>query len=324
MARVTDVGHWRAAIFALGFGFYHAVIGLINFAKYERPIPAAVALFLYLAVLILVTRFRDELRLPNAITFGAAVAALAILILTLYAIGEVSNYPNQLWFVVGIGSILAILAWRNRAVVAWIGIIALVAGLLVWGGAEVLGASGIAGSVALVAGSQGAAMALTSAQRSSSEFLERRLLENLASEDLTIRRAGSQLRLKTALDSSLPLLRMIQKKEGKITSSDAKKLLLSEAGIRDQIRAQGFQDSRLIGAVLRARERGVEVQLADDGGIDLLDEEKRSSLFEVLAQTVSGVKSGKVVIRSVAGESWTVSLFASDPSTNRENTFLRL
>jgi len=56
----------------------------------------------------------------------------------------------------------------------------------------------------------------------------------------------------------------------------------------------------------------------------LLDEEKRSSLFEVLAQTVSGVKSGKVVIRSVAGESWTVSLFASDPSTNRENTFLRL
>ena len=181
MARVTDVGHGRAAIFALGFGLYHAVIGLINFAQYEKPIPAAVALFLYVSVLILATRFRNELRLPNVITFGAAVAALAILILTLYAIGEVSDYQNQLWFVVGIGSIMGILAWRNRAVVAWIGIIALVAGLLVWGGTEVLVASGVAGSLALVAGTQGAAMALKSAQKSSSAFLHRRLAANLAS-----------------------------------------------------------------------------------------------------------------------------------------------
>ena len=321
---MTDVGHGRAAIFALGFGLYHAVIGLINFANYEKPIPAAIALFLYTAVLILVTRFRDDLRLPNAVTFGVAVAASAILILTLYAIGEVSNYPNQLWFVVGIGSIMAILAWRNRAVVAWIGIIALVAGLLVWGGTEVLAASGVAGSLALVAGSQGAAMALKSAQKSSSAFLQRRLAANLASEDLTIRRAGTQLRLKTALDSSLPLLRMIQTKEGNITSSDAKKLLLSEAGIRDQIRARGFQDSLLIAAVLSARKRGVEVQLADDGGIDLLDEEKKSRIFKVLAQTVSEIKTGKVVIRSVAGETWTVSLFASDSSATSEDIFLRL
>ena len=321
---MTDVGHWRAAIFALGFGFYHAVLGLINFTKYERPIPAAVALVIYLAVLILVTRFRNELRLPNAMTAVAVLAALAIIGLTLYAIGEVKNYPTQLWFVVGIGSIMGILAWRNRGVVAWIGIIALVTSLLVWGGTEVLVASGVAGSLALVAGSQGAAMALKSAQRSASEFLDRRIDANLESEDLTIRRAGSQLRLKTALDSSLPLLRMIQQKEGKVTSSDSKKLRLAEAGIRDQIRARGFQDEGLIAAVFRARERGVEVQLADDGGIDALGTEKKEILFKELSQTLSGIKVGKVVIRSVAGESWTVSLFASNPSGASQDVFLRL
>ena len=117
---------------------------------------------------------------------------------------------------------------------------------------------------------------------------------------------------------------MIQTKEGNITSSDAKKLLLSEAGIRDQIRARGFQDSLLIAAVLSARKRGVEVQLADDGGIDLLDEEKKSRIFKVLAQTVSEIKTGKVVIRSVAGETWTVSLFASDSSATGQDIFLRL
>ena len=317
-------GGGRAAIFALGFGLYHAVLGLINFAQYERPIPAAVALFLYIAVLISATGFRGQLRLPAAMTALAVLVAAVISVLTLYAIGEVSNYPNQLWFVVGIGSIMGILAYRNRAVVAWIGTIALVGSLLVWGGVEVLLASGVVGSLAIVAASQGAAMALKSAKKSSFDFLQRELASNLESRDLTSRRAGSQLRLKTALDSSLPLLRMIQEKEGKITSSDAKKLLLSEAGIRDQIRAQGFQDTQLIAAVFSARERGVEVQLADDGGIDLLDEEKKSRIFKVLAQTVSGVKAGKVVIRSVAGETWTVSLFASDSSATSEDIFLRL
>ena len=321
---MTDVGHWRAAIFALGFGFYHAVLGLINFTKYERPIPAAVALVIYLAVLILVTRFRNELRLPNAMAAVAVLAALTIIGLTLYAIGEVKNYPNQLWFVVGIGSIMGILAWRNRGVLAWLGIIALVTSLLVWGGTEVLVASGVAGSLALVAGSQGAAMALKSAQRSASEFLDRRIDANLESEDLTIRRAGSQLRLKTALDSSLPLLRMIQQKEGKVTSLDSKKLRLAEAGIRDQIRAKGFQDEGLIAAVFSARERGVEVQLADDGGIDTLETEKKESLFKELSKTLSGIEVGKVVIRSVAGESWTVSLFASDSSGASQDIFLRL
>ena len=64
--------------------------------------------------------------------------------------------------------------------------------------------------------------------------------------------------------------------------------------------------------------------IADDGGIDLLDEEKKGRIFKVLAQTVSEIKTGKVVIRSVAGESWTVSLFASDPSATSEDVFLRL
>ena len=317
-------GHGRAAIFALGFGLYHAVLGLINFAQYERPIPAAVALFLYIAVLISATGFRGQLRLPAAMTALAVLVAAVISVLTLYAIGEVSNYPNQLWFVVGVGSVMSILAYRNRAIAAWMGAIALVGGLLVWGGVEVLLASGVVGSLALVAASQGAAMALKSTKRSSFEFLQRELAANSESRDLSSKRAGSQLRLKTALDSSLPLLRMIQEKEGKLTSSESMELLLSEAGIRDQIRAKGFQDPELIAAVLSARKRGVEVQLADDGGIDLLEAENLESIFKELVQTLSGMKAGKVVIRSVAGETWSVSLFASDSSATSEDIFLRL
>jgi hypothetical protein len=321
---VIDVGHGRAAFFALCFGSYHALLGLINFAQYERPILAAAGLFLYVTVLFLVTRFPGELRLPTAMTAFALFAALAIPALLLYSIGESSPYQHHTWFVAGIGSVMAILAWRNRTAVAWTGMIAMVACLLVLGGAGTLLASGVIGSLAIVAGSQGAARALKSAQRASAEFLKWRLEASLESKDDSIRRAGSQVLLMAALDSSLPLLQLIQQKEGKMTSSDSKKLLLAEAGIRDQIRAKNLQDAGLIAAVLSARKRGVEVQLSDDGGVDLLEVEKRASIFKVLAQTLSGIKAGKVVIRSVAGESWTVSLFSFDSGDPSQYIFLRL
>jgi hypothetical protein len=165
-------------------------------------------------------------------------------------------------------------------------------------------------------------MALRKAQKSSGEFLQWRLAVNLDSETVSVQRAEPLLQLKRALDSSLPLLELIQQKEGKVTSLDSKKLLLAEAGIRDQIRAKGLQHEALIAAVLSARVRGVEVQLSDDGGIDLLDGEERELLFKELSHTVSGIKSGKIVIRSVAGETWTVSLFASDSSGASQDIFL--
>jgi hypothetical protein len=324
VAKLINVPHNRAAIFALCFGYYHAVLGLIHFGEYERPAPAAAGLLLYVAVLFLTTRYTRELRLPTAMTVVALFAAVAIPALALYATGERAEHHDPTWFVAGVGSVMAVLAWRNQIVMAWAGMITMVFYIYLWGGLEVLLATGALGAFGIVAGSQGAAVALKLAQKSSIEFLNWRLAVNLDGETVSIRRAEPLMRLKKALDSSLPLLQLIQQKEGKITTSDSKKLLLAEAGIRDQIRAKGLQDAVLIAAVLSARVRGVEVQLSDDGGIDLLESEDRERLFKELSNALSGIKAGKVVIRSVAGESWTVSLFASDSSGTNEDVFLRL
>ena len=321
---MISVPHNRAAIFALTFGYYHAVLGLIHFGEYERPAPAAAALLLYVAVLFSTTRFTRELRLPIAMTVVAVFSALAIPALSLYATGANSHYHDPTWFVAGMGSVMAVLAWRNQIVMAWAGMIAMVLYIYLWGGLELLLATGALGSFAIVAGSQGTAMALRKAQKSSGEFLQWRLAVNLDSETLSVERAEPLLRLKRTLDSSLSLLQLIQQKDGKMTSLDSKKLLLAEAGIRDQIRAKGLQHAVLIAAVLSARVRGVEVQLSDDGGMDLLEDEERERIFKELSHALSGIKVGKVVIRSVAGETWTVSLFASDSSATSEDIFLRL
>jgi hypothetical protein len=321
---LISVPHNRAAIFALTFGYYHAVLGLIHFGEYERPAPAAAALLLYVVVLLLTTRSTRALRLPIAMTVVAVFSALAIPALSLYATGTEAHHHDPTWFVAGVGSVMAVLAWRSHTVMAWAGMIAMVLYIYLWGGLEVLLATGAIGSFAIVAGSQGAAMALRKAQKSSGEFLQWRLAVNLDSETVSIQRAELLIQLKNALDSSLPLLQLIQRKDGKMTSLDSKKLLLAEAGIRDQIRAKGLQHAVLIAAVLSARSRGVGVQLSDDGGMDLLEDEERERIFKELSHALSGIKVGKVVIRSVAGETWTVSLFASDSSATSEDIFLRL
>ena len=87
--------------------------------------------------------------------------------------------------------------------------------IYLWGGLEVLLATGAIGSFAIVAGSQGAAMALRKAQKSSGEFLQWRLAVNLDSETVSVQRAEPLLRLRMALDSSLPLLQLIRQKERK-------------------------------------------------------------------------------------------------------------
>jgi len=324
VAKVIRVRHSQAALFALSFGCYHAFLGLINFEQYEMPIPAAAGLILYVVVLFLSTRFTRALRLPYAIILFALLSAVVVPALEIYAIDARANYEYHTWFVAGIGTVMAVLAWRNHTAAAWTGTIAMAVTVYALGGSQVFLNSGMTGSFALVAASQGLAIALKSAQKSSGDFLDWRMAVNLDTKNVSVSRAGSQLRLLEALDSSLPLLRLIQEQQGKISSSDSKKLLLAEAGIRDQIRAKGFQDRDLVAAVLSARTRGIEVQVSDDGGIDLLEIEEKNALFSKLVQTLDAIKVGRVVIRSVAGETWTVSLFSSGSSESSNNIFLRL
>jgi hypothetical protein len=76
--------------------------------------------------------------------------------------------------------------------------------------------------------------------------------------------------------------------------------------------------------VLRARVRGIEVQLLDDGGTDELETEEMAKIIESLVLNLNRTTIGKVVIRSVAGESWTVSMVALRPDATAPDVFLRL
>ncbi len=84
-----------------------------------------------------------------------------------------------------------------------------------------------------------------------------------------------------------------------LASSDIERSGLVEAYLRDGIRARALDVPAIGTAAWRARRRGVEVTLLDDGGLDALDvpSAARSRLHEELASCLDAVASGSVVIR---------------------------
>lgn len=73
---------------------------------------------------------------------------------------------------------------------------------------------------------------------------------------------------------------------------------LLEAELRDEIRAPYFTGSEVVAAARRARERGVEVVLFDEGGGEsLTDETRHRSESKAIAALNSSSALSRVVIR---------------------------
>jgi len=321
---MNGISHRRLTLFTLGFGFYHAALGIVHFAGYQRPIPAAISIALYLVAIGWATGHGPGLALPLEAVIFALLTAVAVPILGIYAIGDVADSGNLTWFTVGIGLLMAVLAVRRQKKIAWAGTIIMSVEMLIWSEVEFLISGEIIGPVMLVVGALGLSWALNSSQRASEEFLSRALVVDGDRQALSAARAESRLRMREILDSALPLLKLIEQKRGKLTASGSRELLIAEAGIRDRIRAPGLQTKALVEAVLRARKKGLEVSLMDDGDMNLLQAGEKSKIIKKLVKSLDSLSNGKVVIRSVAGEAWTVTLLAASPGPEAPDVFLRL
>ena len=322
---MTTVSHARIAFFTLGYAYYHAVLGVINFDSYQRPIPAAIGLVVYIFAIGIAMGYRRRPQLPPSVVIFCLVAAGGIPILGAFAIGEEGVTSTYLtWYVAGIATLMAILAIRNRQNWAWTGTIIMALEIFISGGFDALSDAGVFGALMIVLAAQLISRALLSSEKAAKEYLEMTIETDSERLALSASRAAARLRVQDTLESARPLLKIIHQKEGKLTRAEVKRARITEAGLRDQIRGRGLLDEKLLNAVLRARVRGIEVQLLDDGGTDELETEEMAKIIESLVLNLNRTTIGKVVIRSVAGESWTVSMVALRPDATAPDVFLRL
>lgn len=310
--------------FAGTFGLYHAVLGFLNLDSYQFLGPAWLALLLYIAALSASVVFWRGILLPTWIAvFNLVVVVLLPLMITA-AIGSLPATPYTTWHVAATGTLLAITAVRGHKVVAWVGISFMTLEVLVWGGLAILFNAGLIGAVLLVLAAQAASSALDESSLIAQKFRDQALETEAATVAKSAARVEREQRINSTLAGVLPQLEQIVHGEGKLTEQQRKVAILTEAELRDQIRGRSLVHPRITEQTRLARIRGVEVQLLDDGGLDQLDESDQQKILNRVASELSKISSGRVVIRSVAGEQWSLTMTAVRKGAEQPDLFLRL
>jgi len=316
----------RAAIsfFALAYGLYHGALGLLNLEGYDHPAYAICAIVLYFIALIVSISHQPGLRLTNKKSAFSLVTALVIPLLMNASDSGIYSDNHSTWYVAGVATLMAVVALRQHKVMAWFGGIVSTAEVILWGGIDLLFSAGIFGAVMLVAAAHAAAVTLASSAKAAEDFRERALATEAATATKTAARNERQLRVEQALGAALPILNQIEQQAGNLSQHDRIRAVALEATLRDRIRGRHFDSAKLLSEIAAARARGVEVQVLDDGGLDQLTEQERESLLAEVATHVATVFAGRLVLRSVADEPWTVTVTASRPGYDAPDLFIRL
>lgn len=311
-------------LFAGTFGFFHAVLGFLNLGLFERPNYVVAALIIYMVFLAITVTFPGELKIPNGLAAANFAVALLVPLLVISGLGENPQTPFTIWYVAGVGTLMAITAVRGHRSIAWFGTLFLIAEILVWGGFGVLFNSGFVGALLMVMGAQAASGELEASARLAKQFKEQALATERATASQTAARIERERRITQTLAGVLPQLELIAANRKGLSSAQKQTAILTEAALRDQIRGRGLTHPELVEQVRLARSRGVEVQLLDDGGFEELTERETAELLDKVAAEVSKIKAGKVVIRSVSGEDWNLSVVALRKGEEKPDLFLRL
>lgn len=316
----------RAAIviFSLAFGVYHGILGLLNIDHYDKPWFVFAAVFLYLTALLVSLTDSPGLKLKNYKAAFSLIAAMLSPLAMAAATRADHVYNHTTWHVAGIATLMAIIALRQHLVMAWVGVSIMAVQVLTWGGIEMLFNAGIFGALMLVAAAHAASIILATTSRAVIEFREQALETTAATAARTAARNERQVRVEKALEVALPFLNKIENLEGKLSEVEKRQALGLEAQLRDQIRGRHFDSPELLVEISAARERGVEVQVLDDGGLELLEESQRERILSEVATHVSKVETGKLVLRSVADEKWVVTVTASQPGAEVPDLFVRI
>ena len=303
----------RAAIsfFALAYGLYHGALGLLNLEDYDRSAYALFAIALYFLALLVSISHQPGLRLTNKKAAFSLVTALVIPLLMNASVSGDFSDNHSTWHVAGVATLMAVVALRQHKVMAWFGGVVSAAEVILWGGLDSLFSAGIFGAVMIVSAAHAASVTLASSAKAAEDFRERALATEAATAAKTAARNERQLRVEQALGAALPILNQIEQQAGNLNQ-------------HDRIRGRHFESPKLLSEIAAARARGVEVQVLDDGGLEKLTEQERESLLAEVATYVATVFAGRLVLRSVADEPWTVTVTASRPGYDAPDLFIRL
>jgi len=315
---------WILSFFGLLFGLFHAVLGVIWIRENDRPEIVTVSLIAYLLILVPTIAVGSSRAMPRwlALINLVVCAAIPIAINSQLDPSHLGDYAT--WYVLGVGTILGGTAVRGRRGFAWIGLLVLVAEIAAWGGVGSLASTGLPGVLSLLVTGHAVSVGLERAVKAARELNDK--AAETAAETAAVEAAGevrSQL-MEQTLSRAIPALNLIAALGGQLNESQKREARLLEAALRDEIRGATLLNDQMRAAIKTARERGVEVLVLDEGGLDDLSEDQRSAVLSKAAVSFEMVTEGRLTIRAPKGEDWRITVAAIRPGTAAPDLWLKI
>lgn len=306
------------------YSCYHAWLGLSSLYAYSLPSLAVGLTSTYLVFSLVSIVFSTGLKIPFWLALiNLVFTAVTLLIFSqIIVVSEPATYAT--WYVVGLGTLMGITSFRGHVIIGWIGFAVIAAQVVIWGGVSVLLNAGILGALLMVFAGHVSGYAIRTADYQANQAMLAQQKSSLNAVDRTYARTARQERIQQTLQRAEPILSKIVENKGELTEEQRREAQYLEAGLRDLIRGRGLIDDRVSDAADRARQRGVKVELLDDGGLEDVEHSEREQILERVTEAIDSVSDGKITIRSPKGENWKVTIAAMSPQRSQPSVWERI
>jgi hypothetical protein len=295
---------------------------VIGFQRYEDYALAIASLSIYSVVGLTSALYYRELKMPIALALLNLLVAVGLPVLVYLSVGSDQSGSHATWYVTGVATLMAISAVRKQTIIAWTGSLLLAIEVLALGGVDQLFNSGLAGALGLVVAGHAISFGLVRATLETNAYLELAKTTEAASAADSATRAFRSTRLAKTMQGALQVLGTIA--SGAVDEATRLKAKTLEAELRDEIRGRNLINPKLKDSVSVARNRGVEVVLLDEGGLDQSSEIERETYRNILADELDLIREGRVTIRAPYQEKVRVTFVATRPGTAKPDVWLRL
>ncbi len=320
---------------ALAFTAYMAARGLWWTEPVPDPLIVTVALAFYLVTTWLCILWQPDTdttepdaedsdratgigrprRLPVLAQVLALVCAAVVPSAISFAVGpDARTELYATWYLGGIGALMTIVMVRRRPWTAWIGIAVLAVASMAWMGPGPALALGLVGAVVWVTVAQLLVGSIERAARDTSRLTRLQRAASAWQASQTVRQRERRLQVQKALAVAGPVLTRTVANGGALSDQDRLEARLAEGRLRDEMRGPRLLDDDVRAELERARRRGANVTVLDEGGLDGLDDETLTIIRGQLAETLRTASSDRLYIRTSPDERVAVTVVGRSPS----------
>jgi hypothetical protein len=260
-----------------------------------------VALALYLVITVAALWLPRTTALPRWLASSTVVTAVAMMILVQSQVNGALSGGYSTWYVAAVGTLMTITAVRGHPVAGLLGVSLLAAHTLWWSELGALVSTGVIGSFVWVVAAILLTQNLAAARQETRAFAlaEREAAQWQAGQEAHL--FERQTRLRQTVHLATPMLRLIEERGGLLSSDEQRECRILEAAVRDEIRGRRLLNNAVREQIRAARERGAQVTVHDEGGIDGLHGLALTQVLDQLAAALAATAADTLIVRTVHG-----------------------